>query len=259
MMRYNSKKSQGRIKINPEASAKLHALFSQESDASLVSSAAERTAKEKGEATADLSTSSTSVTECDHANTCGGVISLPKIVITPPPANGNEPEKKAAVTTTSSDTGKLSPPPLKLPLLPTSQLRQPERIRSAALRRTPANSNGKKQPQPPLKLPLIKPERVTSASLRRKQPFTKSRPTPIGKEKGEKSTANTSAVSPPATVNNENKISEQQPKAIAQESSPNCSNTEQNQSEAVEAENKGKETESPPSSTADVSGGCSVR
>ena len=252
MMRYNSKKSQGRIKINIEASDKLRALFSQDSDASMVSSAADHTANEKGEATADLSTSTTSVIESDHANTCAGVNSLPKIVITPPPANGNEAEKK-------DGAGKHSPPPLKLPLLPTSLLRPPERVCSAALRRTPASCNGKKQTQPPLKLPLIQPERITSASLRRKQPIVKSRPIPIGKEKEEKPVANTPAVKPSAT---EKKTSKQQPEPIAQEPSPSSNNTEQNQSDsqaAVKAENKGKEAQSPPSSTADVSGDCRYR
>ena len=189
-MRYNSKKSQGRIKINTKASDKLRALFSQESDAGMVSSAAEHATNGKGDATAVLSTSSTTRNEGDHADTCAGVNSLPRIVITPPPANGNEAETK-------DGDRKRSPPPFKLPLLPKSLLRPPERVCSAGLRRTPA-TNGKKQPaQPPLKLPLIQPQRVTSASLRRKQSShqTRPRPTPIGEEKEADNTSD-----PPATA-----------------------------------------------------------
>ena len=183
MMRYNSKKSQGRIKINTQASDKLRALFSQESDVGMVSSAAENAGNGKGDATAVLSTSYTALNEGDHADTCAGVNSLPRIVITPPPANGNEAETKYGA-------GKRSPPPIKLPLLPTPRptlrptlLRPPERVYSARLQRTPA-TNGKKQPtQPPLKLPLIQPQRITSASLQRKQPLLQTCRSPIIEEK----------------------------------------------------------------------------
>ena len=191
MMRYNSKKSQRLIKINTKASDKFRALFSQESDANMVSSAAEHAANGKGDATAVLSTSSTAMNKGDYVDTCAGVNSLPRIVITPPPANGNEAETKYGA-------GKRSPPPIKLPLLPTL-LCPPERVCSAGLRSTPATNGKKQSAQPPLKLPLIQPKRIASASLQRKQPSV-TRPNPIGgeKKKIEKPKADTS--DPPATA-----------------------------------------------------------
>ena len=180
-----SKKSQGRIRVNPEASETLHALFSQDSDTSLVFSAAEYAANEKGETTTSTSTSETYVT-----NTCAGVISLPKIVTAPlPPNHDNEADKKDAVTSTGSGAKRSSPPPIKLPLLPTHQIRQPPRRIRSSLRRTPANSNAEKRPPPPIKLPLIptqqlpKPERIRS-SVRRMLPSNsnaekRSAPSPI--------------------------------------------------------------------------------
>ena len=171
MDRRNSRKSQGRITINLEASDKIQALFSQKSDTSLVFSAAEHAANEKGETTDHATSTSTSKTNV--TNTCVGVISLPKIVNTPPPPpnHGNEAEKENP----GSGVKRSSPPPIKLPLLPTHQIRQPpKRIRSS-LRRTPANANAEKPlrlPPAPLKPQLIptqqfpQPERIRS-SLRR--------------------------------------------------------------------------------------------
>ena len=172
MDRRNSRKSQGRITINLEASDKIQALFSQESDTSLVFSAAEHAANEKGETTDHATSTSTSKTNV--TNTCVGVISLPKIVNTPPPNHGNEAEKENA----GSGVKRSSPPPIKLPLLPTHQIRQPpKRIRSS-LRRTPANANAEKPlrlPPAPIKPQLIptqqfpQPERIRS-SVRRTLP-----------------------------------------------------------------------------------------
>ena len=231
MDRSKSSKSQGRIKINAEASEKLLALFSQESDTSLVSSIAECSADDQGEATPDpISTS----TIDRNFNTCVGVNSLPKIVITPPqPADGNGTKKEGVVASTISGTEEHS---IKFLPLPISQLRQPERICSASSRRTPASSNVKKSSQPPpLKLPLLKPERISSASLRRNnQPFIRSYPSPIGEEKEEelanKFTGDTSA---PA-INNDKERSHQESKSTAEQPSPS-SNTEQNESGSQEA------------------------
>ena len=167
MHRCRSGKGQGRIKINLEASETLHALFSQESDTSLVFSAAEHAANEKG----DHSTSFTSTNETVSTNTCAGVNSLPRIVTAAPqPDHDNDADKKDAVNSTGSGPKRSSPPPIKLPLLPTQQ--PPRRIRSS-VRRTPAtNSNAEKRsplPVKPLVLPtqqLSQPER-TRSSVRR--------------------------------------------------------------------------------------------
>lgn len=163
MDRFNSKKSQGRIKINIEASEKLNALFSQPSDTSLVYSPAEQAANEKRETTDDRGdrTTSTSAAEANCADTCGGVNSLPRIVITPP-ANDNQTAKKDVRA--SSDAKKLSLPAIKPPLLQTSQLHSPGRIRSA-MRRTPSfgitsrpSPIGKEKPKNvSFKLPTIDP------------------------------------------------------------------------------------------------------
>lgn len=120
------RKSQGRININAKAPEKLLALFSQESDTSLVSSVAERST-DKGEITVDHSISSTSITDSNfNTATCVGANSLPKIVITPSQsAYGNRTEKRGVVTSGAKEN---STPTMKLPPLPISQLRPPERI-----------------------------------------------------------------------------------------------------------------------------------
>ena len=228
------RKGQGRITINVEASEKLQALFSQESDTSLVFSVAECSENPKGDAKTDHSTSSTSTTDRNFINTCVKVDSLPKIVITPPPANGNGAEKKGVVA--SSTTKEHSPPLVKFPLLPISLRRQSERIRYASSRRTPASSNVKKSSQPPIKLPLLKPERISSASLRRKQPFISNRPSPID-------------TSIPPLIKDK-----QEPKSTAEQPSPSNNNTEQNQSDFQAAGEEVKGVQCPtPSTTYDVS------
>ena len=139
MSRYNARKNQGRIKINFEASEKLSALFPELSDTSLLSSDAEHSETEKRD-TGDRKTS-TPITETNRTNTCGGVNSLlPKIVITPPAANDNGTKNK--------DVKTRSPPKIKLPLLPTSRLRPPGRIQSAAPRRAPPSFNARNRPSP---------------------------------------------------------------------------------------------------------------
>ena len=185
MDRRYSKKSQGRIRINLEASEKLNELFSQESDTSLVFSAAEFAANDKRETT-DHSTSST---ETKSTNTCAGVNSLPRIVVAPrPPPRDNAAEKNDA---TGSSVGKSSPPPIKLPLLSTTrQVIRQQRVRSS-VRRTPATSNPEKHSSPPVKPPppTTRPprqsERIRSASLRKKSTFIRNHPNPIGKDRKE--------------------------------------------------------------------------
>jgi len=131
------RKSQGRIKINLEASEKLSILFPQQSNTSLVSSSAEHVANEKGEANGEHG-DRTSTTEANYNNTCGEVNSLPKILITPA-ANDNEAERNGiAITSANSNVKTNSPPTIKPPLLPTSRLCLPQRIRSASLQRTPS-------------------------------------------------------------------------------------------------------------------------
>lgn len=171
------RKNQGRIKINFEASETLNALFSELSDTSLVSSAAEHAANEKGE-TAEHLNDHTSTTNEANYNTCIGVNSLPKIVITPA-ANDNRTKKNGAV---DSNVKEHFLPSIKPPLLPTSQLRLPtERIRSASLRRTPLS--------------------------------IRSRPTPIGQEKALDGVRFPSSTSNPSTslnTINEEKVEQQQ-------------------------------------------------
>ena len=238
------RKSQGRISSNVEVSEKLQALFSQQSDTSLVSSVAECSADEKGEVKADHSTS-TSTAVRNFINTCVEVNSLPKIVITPPPpANGNGAEKEGNV---NSDDNKHS---IKLPLL----LRPAERIPSASSRSTRGIVKKTPPRQPPLKLPLLKPDRICSASLRRKQPLITSRPSPIEEEKpANRTTGDRSA---PA-INNDKEGSDRELKSTVEQPSPSSNNTEQNQSgsQAAGEEVKGEpEVQCPtPSTTYDVS------
>ena len=244
MNHYKSRKSQGRITINAEASEKLQALFYQQSDTSLVSSVADCSADEMREATTDHSTSSTSITDSNFNNTCVEVNSLPKIVITPPPASGNGGEKEGFVVSGAEEQ---YPPSIKLPLLSTSLLHPTERIRSASLRSTPASTNVKKPPfQPTFKPPLLKLDRISSASLRRKQPFIRSFPSPIEEEKEEEPT-NKSAVtgdtSVLAVINNK-EGSDRDLKSTVEQPSPSNNNTEQNQlesdSQATDEEVKGE-------------------
>ena len=227
MDRRYSKKSQGRIKINLEASEKLNELFSQESsqesNTSLVFSATESTPNEKGETT-DYSTSSASTTnETKFTNTCSGVISLPKIVIAPRPLlYDNAAEKKDA---TGSGAGKNSPPPIKLPLLSTTrQVIRQQRVRSS-VRRTPLTSNPEKpsekrssppvKPPPPTKGQPRQPERIRSASLRKKSPFVRNRPSPIGKDRDEDE-------KPKATGNNTQGICQEPLPTIEEEAKAPC-------------------------------------
>lgn len=166
------RKSQGRIKINFEASEKLSILFSQQSDTNLVFSSAEHVANEKGKAT-EHHDDHKSITEANYNNTCVRVNSLPKIVIKPA---ANE-KNGAAITSTNSNIKTNSPPTIKLPLLPTSPQ---QRIRSASLRRTP------------------------SAAIR-------TRPSPIGAEKQPNNVRFQSFTNSPSSVQNGEKETAKQP------------------------------------------------
>ena len=224
MDRSKMKESRGRINSNAssnaEASEKLQALFSQESDTSLVSSVADCSADEKREATVD---SSTSATDSNFNNTCVEVNSLPKIVITPPPANVKGTEKQAEKKEVTSGT-KEHFPSIKIPTCPA------ERIRSASLGRNQASSDVKRKP---LKLPLLKPDRISSASVRRKQQLIRSRPSPIEEEEEEEPTNRTTGDTSVPAATNRKEESDKEPRS-AEQPSPSSSNTEQYQSEVGE-------------------------
>ena len=247
MNRSKMRKSQGRITSNAEASEKQQAFFSQESDTSLVSSVADCSENQKGEAKVDHSTSSTSTTDRSFNNTCVGVKSLPKIVITPPPANGNGAKKEGNVNSGDKEHS------IKLPLL----LRQAERIPSASSRSTRAIVKKTAAPQPPLKLPLLKPDRICSASLRRKQPLITSLPSPIEEEKEEKPANRTTGDRSASAINNDKEGSDREFKSTVEQPSPSSNNTEQNQSgsQAAGEEVKGEPEVQclTPSTTYDVS------